>query len=224
MPPHLISLRSILISSPRLRLGLASGLSTKTLYAPFPSYIRATFPRPSHLMSFQRTCPGLRLTFLLMSFQRTCPGLRLTVLLMSFQRTCPGLRLTVLLMSFQRTCPGLRLTVLLRKTLTFYGEEVSAPQRTFHDGWPTLVGCTRLLIHYIRSYPPYWRSFLHPQPEEAPVIYCCLAYPEMHTVNLMPRGANRHCHCPRSLPKVSRAFRNACLMSELMQHYLTAHL
>ena len=176
MPPHLISLRSILISSPRLRLGLASGLSTKTLYAPFPSYIRATFPRPSHLMSFQRTCPGLRLT------------------------------------------------VLLRKTLTFYGEEVSAPQRTFHDGWPTLVGCTRLLIHYIRSYPPYWRSFLHPQPEEAPVIYCCLAYPEMHTVNLMPRGANRHCHCPRSLPKVSRAFRNACLMSELMQHYLTAHL
>ena len=60
--------------------------------------------------------------------------------------------------------------------LTFYGEEVSAPQRTAHDGWPPLVGCTRLLIQYIRG---------------------------MHTVNLVPRAANRHCHCPRSLPKVS---------------------
>jgi len=24
----------------------------------------------------------------------------------------------------------------------------------------------RLLIQYVRSYPPYWRSFLHPQPED----------------------------------------------------------
>jgi hypothetical protein len=103
IPPHLISWRSILISSPHLRLGLASGLSTKTLYAPLPSYIRATFPSPSHLTSFQRTCPVLRLS------------------------------------------------VPLRKTLTFYGEEMLVPQRTLHDEWPTLVGCTRLLIQYIRS-------------------------------------------------------------------------
>jgi len=32
----------------------------------------------------------------------------------------------------------------------------------------TLVGCPRLLIQYIRSCPPYWRPFLHPQPEDAP--------------------------------------------------------
>jgi hypothetical protein len=30
------------------------------------------------------------------------------------------------------------------------------------------VGCPRLLIQYIRSYPPYWRSFLRPQPEDVP--------------------------------------------------------
>jgi len=31
-----------------------------------------------------------------------------------------------------------------------------------------LVGFPRLYIRYIRSYPPYWRPFLHPQPEDAP--------------------------------------------------------
>ena len=35
-------------------------------------------------------------------------------------------------------------------------------------GGPPPVGCPRLLIQYIRSYPPYWRPFLHPQPEDAP--------------------------------------------------------
>ena len=33
---------------------------------------------------------------------------------------------------------------------------------------PPLVGCPRLLIQYIHSYPPYWRPFLHPHPEDAP--------------------------------------------------------
>jgi len=35
-------------------------------------------------------------------------------------------------------------------------------------GGPPLLGCTRLLIQNIRSYPPYWRPSLHPQPEDAP--------------------------------------------------------
>jgi hypothetical protein len=35
-------------------------------------------------------------------------------------------------------------------------------------GGPPLVGCPRLLIQLIRSYPPYWRPFLYPQPEDAP--------------------------------------------------------
>jgi len=35
-------------------------------------------------------------------------------------------------------------------------------------GGPPRVGCPRLPIQYIRSYPPYWRPFLYPQPEEVP--------------------------------------------------------
>ena len=35
-------------------------------------------------------------------------------------------------------------------------------------GGPPLVGCPRLLIRFIRSYPLYRRPFLHPQPEDAP--------------------------------------------------------
>jgi hypothetical protein len=35
-------------------------------------------------------------------------------------------------------------------------------------GGPPLVSYPRLLIPYIRRYPPYWRPFLHPQPEDAP--------------------------------------------------------
>ena len=31
----------------------------------------------------------------------------------------------------------------------------------------TLVGCPQLLIQYIRSYPPYWWPFLHPQTRDA---------------------------------------------------------
>ena len=33
---------------------------------------------------------------------------------------------------------------------------------------PPLVGFPRLLIQYIRSYPPYWTPFLLPQSEDAP--------------------------------------------------------
>jgi len=35
-------------------------------------------------------------------------------------------------------------------------------------GRPPLVGCPRLLIQYLLSYPPYWRLLLHPQPADAP--------------------------------------------------------
>ena len=34
----------------------------------------------------------------------------------------------------------------------------------------TPFGCPRLLIQYIRGYPPYLRPFLHPQPEDAPCL------------------------------------------------------
>ena len=31
-----------------------------------------------------------------------------------------------------------------------------------------IVGCPRLLIQNIRSYPPHWRPFLHLKPEDTP--------------------------------------------------------
>jgi len=53
------------------------------------------------------------------------------------------------------------------KTL-FYVEELLAPRPTPQvEGLP-LVGRPRLLIQYIRSYPPYWKSFHHPQHKDAP--------------------------------------------------------
>ena len=49
-----------------------------------------------------------------------------------------------------------------------YGEVLSAPCSNPQAGGPSLVDGPRLFIQYIRSYAPYWRPFLHPQPEEAP--------------------------------------------------------
>ena len=55
---------------------------------------------------------------------------------------------------------------MFRNKASFYGQEVSAHRPP--QGGPLLVDCPRLLIQYIRSYPPNWRPFLHPQPEDAP--------------------------------------------------------
>jgi hypothetical protein len=44
---------------------------------------------------------------------------------------------------------------------TFLVEELLTPR-------PPPVGCPQLLIQYIRSYPPYWRPFLYPKPEDVP--------------------------------------------------------
>jgi hypothetical protein len=41
----------------------------------------------------------------------------------------------------------------------FYGEGLSAPSPTPQAGGPPLVGCPRLLIQYICSYPPYPEDF-----------------------------------------------------------------
>ena len=51
---------------------------------------------------------------------------------------------------------------------SFYGENVISTSPNPQAGGPPLVGCPRLLIQYIRRYLPYWRPFLHPQPEDGP--------------------------------------------------------
>jgi hypothetical protein len=68
-------------------------------------------------------------------------------------------------------CPSPRFTIwIFRNKIRFYGEELLAPRPTRQAREPPLVICPRLLIQHIRSYRPYWRPFLQPQPENAP---CC---------------------------------------------------
>jgi hypothetical protein len=51
---------------------------------------------------------------------------------------------------------------------TFWWRGVVTLSTNPQPGGSPLVGRPRLLIQYIRSYPPYWMPFLHPQPEDAP--------------------------------------------------------
>ena len=59
-----------------------------------------------------------------------------------------------------------RMWVFLNKFFV-QGGAVSISPNPQAGGAP-LVGCPRLLIQFIRSYPPYRRLFLYPQPEEEP--------------------------------------------------------
>jgi hypothetical protein len=45
-----------------------------------------------------------------------------------------------------------------RNMLVFYGEELLALCETPKAGEPPLVCCPRLLVQYIRSYPPYLQA------------------------------------------------------------------
>jgi hypothetical protein len=62
------------------------------------------------------------------------------------------------------------------------------------------VGCPRLLIQYIRSYSPYWRPFLHPQPEDAPcrgdrdphTRICCVHLWKLILIN---NCMHKYCKC-----------------------------
>jgi hypothetical protein len=70
-----------------------------------------------------------------------------------------------LLRSYQNISlgPKLRLWIFRNKnSLLQWG--VVSPSPNPQAGVPPLVSCPRLLF----SYPPYWRTFLHPQPEDAP--------------------------------------------------------
>ena len=71
---------------------------------------------------------------------------------------------------YQRISPVPRHMYQFRNKDNFCGQELLAPRPTPQAGGPLLVGCQRLLILYIRSYPPYWKPFLHPQPEDVPCL------------------------------------------------------
>ena len=55
----------------------------------------------------------------------------------------------------------------MRENITFLRPGVITSTNPQPAG-PHRFGCPRLLIQYIRSYPPYWRPFLQPQLEGAP--------------------------------------------------------
>jgi hypothetical protein len=58
---------------------------------------------------------------------------------------------------YQSISPGPRLSVwIFSNNICFYGEELLAPRPTPQAGGQPLAGCPRLLIQYIRSYPPHW--------------------------------------------------------------------
>jgi len=54
---------------------------------------------------------------------------------------------------------------MFRNIVRFYVEELLAPRPTtkLEDHALSAVRECLSLIQYICSYPPYWRSFLHPQ-------------------------------------------------------------
>jgi len=60
--------------------------------------------------------------------------------------------------------------------------------------WSTTpVDCPRLLIQYIRCFPPYWRPFLHPQPEDAP----CPGDRAPLMMEILLNVGSQECMCPR---------------------------
>ena len=63
------------------------------------------------------------------------------------------------------TCPYPEPTFL---TIFFSRGGVASASSNPQAGVPPIAGYPRLLIQFIRSYPPYRRPFLHPQPEDAP--------------------------------------------------------
>jgi len=77
----------------------------------------------------------------------------------------------ILLLFFFRCLGRTRVSVQVRGSCkhfvtgyVFTVTKVLAPLPTTKLEDHPLVGCPRVAIAYIRSYPPYWKPFLHPQP------------------------------------------------------------
>ena len=111
------------------------------------------------------------LTYLLHSFLRSKLVLQLIKKFPAF-----GTSKFITVRTHKRPPPVPGLFCLQRKHLAYEyfitfcfsrGEVVSASPNP-QAGGPPLVGYPRLLIQFIRSYPPYRRPFLHPQPEDTP--------------------------------------------------------
>ena len=143
--PHPTSWRSILILSTHLRLGLPSGLfpsgfPNKTLYSPLSSPISATCHAHLILLDF----------------------ITRTILGKGYRSLSSSLYSRIVLAPKEASF----LQVFLNMNVLQGG--VVSTSLNHQAGGPPLVGCPRLLIQSIRSYPPQSRLFLYPQPEDSP--------------------------------------------------------
>ena len=93
-------------------------------------------------------------------------------------------------------------------------------------GGPPLVSCPRLLIQFIRSYPPYWRPFLHPLPEDTPYcgdrdpqtqefkVYCALIWAYSATKRSIFCFVPKHGRCYKRI-----IIKDACIYREMKVHF-----
>jgi len=102
--------------------------------------------------------------------------------------------------------PGPSLKYLFRNKTSFYSEELLAPRPALKLEDHSFCICPRLLIQYIRSYPLYRRSFLHPQTEDTPCRddgdalvmddFCNLIFKtkhDIHSVSASPLSSEKFC-------------------------------
>jgi hypothetical protein len=57
---------------------------------------------------------------------------------------------------------------MFRNKICFFHWGIVSTLSKPQAGGPSRFGCLWLLIQCIRFFPPYWKPFLHPQPEDAP--------------------------------------------------------